>query len=398
MSNPYSRFWAGLQLSDPIKKYEHLMSTVIQFKPKSYKVRGFIDCKYGDVEGWLSGLGFQVFACTERAYKILDGIYVAYPWSLPGNDGFDIPDEVYHRGVYSYVYQPSGQNIGVTVAVYVTHEDQEEVEGWSSEKGWTGVKEVVKDSGPQWIKIKKPQPQLGSPEWPDDAVIQGDLGSDNLFFPDPSVNGYRHWKGKKLFNVNNIETGFGLKIESLTALLEWLNTRELPKGWPLGVGRYAILTPEQAFSRLGVFRDYLGPKYGLGGYGSTTPEDLMELRKKVYQGWVRQMFPHLFNKECPHKLFVRNAEGVAICETCGQVVEVQKQPMDKCSHKNNYVKAMGALCCRDCDESYGLGCDCEVCIENGGCDECDCHFDCDQCPISMLNREDSCSGCGKYHR
>ena len=270
-------FWDGMSVSQ--RAYEPLIySYVLQQDGLVCGLQGIRRSLYKvDLTSVFAGYDkYGGVLATNRAHEVLRKVYVNHDWS--SSPGFGLPE-----GLMSFYFRTTVQKKDLYICVLHTKEDNEELERNRVATVMAPVVDVVKI-----------QSKLGTLEWPDDIVLFRGTKLGCAYFPDYSVNGYLGgFEGRAKILIDGLASPGNA---SLFEFLEVVNLGEFARSHP-ELERWFVLTPEQAFNHLGVFRDYLEPKYGLDGYGSTTPEDLMELRKKVYQGWVRQMFPHLFKEE-----------------------------------------------------------------------------------------------------
>lgn len=222
--------------------------------------------------------------CTERAYGLVADLYRKKDWRIVHDgDGVEID-----YPLVTLVWSHLG------IKLVVVYHDIFDVDLYR-----------LCQTAPILPKKEEPKvvPKLGTPEWPDDVVLEKICTEDDsnnttlgFYFPDVGEKGYRHIDGGW-----TVEVGYMASASLAEAMM-------VSSG---KVYKWKILIPEQAFNRLGVFSLYLGQQFGLGGYGEQSVADLVELRKQLYQQWLQQNFPHFFKKEEPEVKTEVNPEGAA---------------------------------------------------------------------------------------
>ena len=221
--------------------------------------------------------------CTRKAFCHLDEQVMKRRYGDP-DVRIELPLEIHRFG------DPNG---GASEYKFVCHEDE--------------TFDIFRSLEMELIELKAQTRvvlRLGTPEWPDDVVLWR-LEDEVAFFPNVSLQSYES------------EAVGGYPLTQL--FKAWADLQEFVGDRITDRQRFKILTPEQGFTRLGVFRNHLGPSYGLGGYGSTSSADLMQLREELYQKWLLQMFPHLFNVV---------ATPVAVEEVAGGVTK-EENPLER---------------------------------------------------------------------
>ena len=241
-----------------------------------------------------------------------------------------------------------------------------------------------KGSQPELESEVIPTPRLGSPGWPDDVVLVQGTNWRLLFFPDPSINGYVTASGCKI-PIDQIEPSC---FSGLSVFVERANRGKFAKSHP-EIEFWSVFTPERVFTRLGVFRRYLGESFGLQGYGELTAADLAEMRAKCFENWYRQHFPHLY--------------GVLPVETQAQEVPVEVGEDEEEEFCCVCAKGETGFVCLICQKNpdihvYPCGCvidqkvfhpDLEVHHHYYACEECKC------ATCTLTEGAPICEGCAE---